>query len=112
MWPFAATRKFDGRAPRNLTPSELAQIAGRAGRHMNDGTFGTTADIGPMEPDIADPDREPSVRSAEIHLFWRNDDLKFTSLAALRASLARAPEQAGLLKAREADDELCAGGAV
>src|SRR5512135_2263659 len=37
---FAATRKFDGRAPRTLTPPELAQIAGRAGRHMKDGTFG------------------------------------------------------------------------
>jgi len=102
---FAATRKFDGRAPRKLTPSELAQIAGRAGRHMNDGTFGTTADIGPMGADIAD--RIESHQFDPLrHLFWRNDNLNFTSLATLRASLARAPDQAGLLKAREADDEL------
>jgi len=102
---FAATRKFDGRAPRKLTPSELAQIAGRAGRHMNDGTFGTTADIGPMEADIAD-----RIESHEFdplkYLYWRNDDLKFTSLAVLKASLAQAPDKPGLLKAREADDEL------
>ena len=39
---FSATRKFDGQNHRNLTPSELGQIAGRAGRHMNDGTFGVT----------------------------------------------------------------------
>ena len=43
---FAQTRKFDGRIHRRLDPSELAQIAGRAGRHMNDGTFGTTTEIG------------------------------------------------------------------
>ncbi len=34
---FSATRKFDGRVHRNLTPGEIGQIAGRAGRHMNDG---------------------------------------------------------------------------
>jgi ATP-dependent RNA helicase SUPV3L1/SUV3 len=42
---FAETRKFDGRHVRRLQPAELAQIAGRAGRHMNNGTFGTAADI-------------------------------------------------------------------
>ncbi len=102
---FAATRKFDGRTPRTLTPSELAQIAGRAGRHMNDGTFGTTADIGPMEPEVADRIESHQFDPLK-YLFWRNDDLKFTSLAALKASLARPPDRAGLLKAREADDEL------
>ena len=30
---FAQRRKFDGRRHRDLTPAELAQIAGRAGRH-------------------------------------------------------------------------------
>ena len=102
---FAATRKFDGRMPRKLTPSELAQIAGRAGRHMNDGTFGTTADIGPMEADTVDRIESHQFDPLK-YLFWRNDDLKFTSLAILKASLARPPELAGLLKAREADDEL------
>ena len=42
---FAGIRKFDGQSHRNLTPAELGQIAGRAGRHMNDGTFGVTGKV-------------------------------------------------------------------
>src|SRR5213079_520281 len=44
VW-FASLRKYDGRSTRPLRNVELAQIAGRAGRHMNDGTFGTTTDV-------------------------------------------------------------------
>jgi ATP-dependent RNA helicase SUPV3L1/SUV3 len=102
---FAAMRKFDGRQLRGLMPAELAQIAGRAGRHMNDGTFGTTADIAPLDPD--------TVEAIESHrferlrgLFWRNAELRFTSLDALRASLTQASDDPVLIKAREADDEL------
>ncbi|MEE8202332.1 MAG: helicase-related protein, partial [Alphaproteobacteria bacterium] len=51
---FASLRKFDGRSERALTAAEVAQIAGRAGRHMNDGTFGTAADVGPLDADIVD----------------------------------------------------------
>src|ERR1700727_3963960 len=68
---FAADRKFDGRGPRRLTAPEIAQIAGRAGRHMNDGTFGTTAEAGPLDEEI--------VEAVENHRFdpltsvwWRN----------------------------------------
>jgi ATP-dependent RNA helicase SUPV3L1/SUV3 len=100
---FAALRKFDGRAPRALEAAELAQIAGRAGRHMNDGTFGTTDDVGPLDPTV--------VNAVENHAFpmlkrlqWRNGDLRFTSLDILLASLARQPEIPGLIRAREADD--------
>src|SRR4029078_12405600 len=38
---FAGLEKFDGRRDRRLTIAEMAQIAGRAGRHQKDGTFGT-----------------------------------------------------------------------
>src|SRR5204862_5431131 len=41
---FASLSKFDGRSPRALDAAEVAQIAGRAGRHMNEGSFGVTAD--------------------------------------------------------------------
>ena len=102
---FAATRKFDGRGPRPLTASELGQIAGRAGRHMNDGSFGTTADAAPLDAEI--------VERIENHQFdplktlnWRNADLTFTSVAALRASLAEPPPPPDLVRARRADDEL------
>lgn len=47
----AAVRKFDGQNFRNLTPAELGQVAGRAGRHMNDGTFGVTGDVEPLDAD-------------------------------------------------------------
>ena len=51
---FASLRKFDGWSTRPLRPAELGQIAGRAGRHMNAGTFGCTADAAALEPEIAD----------------------------------------------------------
>ena len=48
---FAELRKYDGKTFRDLMTTEIAQIAGRAGRHMRDGTFGTTADAGALHPD-------------------------------------------------------------
>jgi len=102
---FASLRKFDGRAPRDLAASEVAQIAGRAGRHMNDGGFGTTGDCGPIPPEI--------VEAVENHHFpplkalsWRNSELRFATVAALIASLERPPTLPGLVRAREADDHL------
>jgi ATP-dependent RNA helicase SUPV3L1/SUV3 len=89
---FAAVRKFDGQNFRNLTPGELAQIAGRAGRHMNDGTFGVTGDVPAFEPDI--------VERLETHNFdtiktlqWRTRDLDFSSVDGLRESLRRLQQQ-------------------
>ncbi len=100
---FAGLVKFDGRAPRRLAAAEIAQIAGRAGRHMNDGSFGTTGEAQPLEPEL--------VEAVENHrfdplpaLFWRNAQLDFRSLDGLLRSLDRPPPAAGLLRAREADD--------
>jgi len=102
---FAALRKFDGRSPRGLEATEVAQIAGRAGRHMNDGTFGTTGDIGGIDDQI--------VTAVESHNFaalkrlqWRNAELRFTSVEALLASLNRLPDHPALMRARDADDHL------
>ncbi|MBL6946643.1 MAG: disulfide oxidoreductase [Rhodospirillales bacterium] len=102
---FAQTRKFDGRIPRNLTPTELAQIAGRAGRHMNDGTFGTTADTEPLEPEVASRIERHSFENVRF-LHWRNSRLRYTSVAALKASLDKRPKEPGLIRARPADDEI------
>ena len=102
---FAQTRKFDGRVPRDLRPEELAQIAGRAGRHMNDGTFGTTADIEGLDPDIAVRIENHDFDDLKT-IFWRNARLRFTSIQALQSSLARHPDREGLARARPADDEL------
>jgi ATP-dependent RNA helicase SUPV3L1/SUV3 len=100
---FARIGKFDGRGPRRLTAAEIAQIAGRAGRHMNDGTFGTTAEQGTLDAEI--------VEAIETHSFepltrlnWRNYRLQFGSIAALLKSLDERPSLPGLVQAREADD--------
>jgi len=104
IW-FASLRKFDGRSSRPLRDVELAQIAGRAGRHMNDGTFGTTADVSGLEPEVVD--------AIENHRFdplrdvqWRNSDLDFRSVPALIASLNVPPDHAALQRVREQDDQL------
>lgn len=102
---FARLSKFDGRMPRRLTPSELAQIAGRAGRHMNNGSFGTTTEAGGLDQDI--------VEAVEAHRFdpitalsWRNAELDFASVASLTASLDRGPPVRELRRKRDADDYL------
>ncbi|HEY6719706.1 MAG TPA: helicase-related protein [Reyranella sp.] len=104
VW-FASLRKYDGRSLRPLRNVELAQIAGRAGRHMNDGTFGTTAEVGGLEPEV--------VEAIENHRFdplrdieWRNNELDFRSVPALIASLNRPPPHAALQRVREQDDQL------
>jgi ATP-dependent RNA helicase SUPV3L1/SUV3 len=102
---FARLVKFDGRGPRRLTAAEIAQIAGRAGRHMNDGTFGTTDEAEDLEPEI--------VEAIEAHrfdplaqLWWRNSHLDFRSGASLWRSLERPPPYPFLTRAAEADDQI------
>ncbi len=102
---FAATRKFDGRKRRALTAAELAQTAGRAGRYTDDGTFGVTGKVGPLEADIVERIENHRFEALEF-LYWRNPELDFSSLDTLQQSLAAPPHMPGLLKAREADDEL------
>ncbi len=101
---FASDRKFDGYQYRRLTPAEFAQVAGRAGRHMRDGTFGVTGRVDPLEDDL--------VEALESHRFdpvktvqWRNAVLDFSSLAALHDSLEKPPAQDGLVKAPPAEDQ-------
>ena len=102
---FASNRKFDGYQFRQLNPSELAQIAGRAGRAQSDGTFGTTGRCPPFD--------DETVRALESHSFepvrmlqWRNSDLDFSSIGALQASLAMTPGGPGLTRAPTAEDIL------
>jgi ATP-dependent RNA helicase SUPV3L1/SUV3 len=100
---FASDRKFDGYQFRRLTAAELGQVAGRAGRHLKDGTFGVTSRVDPFE--------DPLVEALEQHRFdpvktiqWRNRDLDFSSLDTLKASLEKTPNREGLAKAPPADD--------
>jgi ATP-dependent RNA helicase SUPV3L1/SUV3 len=103
---FADVRKFDGREARPLEPAELAQIAGRAGRYLNDGSFGTLSPLGRLAPDVE--------RAIESHhfpkqrtLWWRSPELDFSSTDALIASLsvrARSPR----LKLSDGAEDLAA----
>jgi len=102
---FASLRKFDGQRPRTLVAAELAQIAGRAGRHMNDGTFGVTAEAGPLLPETVEDIEQHRFPKLKL-LYWRNPELDFSSLDSLACSLAMPPQQEGLVKSRQSDDEI------
>ena len=100
---FAATRKFDGFQFRNLNPGELGQVAGRAGRYMNDGTFGVTADAEPFDQGMIDRLENHNFDSVRM-LQWRNADLDFRTLDGLRKSLGTLPKTDGLTRAQDAPD--------
>jgi ATP-dependent RNA helicase SUPV3L1/SUV3 len=100
---FADLQKFDGREMRLLEPAELGQIAGRAGRYLNDGTFGTLAPLSPMPEALS--------RSIETHSFpgqksawWRNDRLDFSTIESLVASLSERPRARYLKLVERAED--------
>ncbi|BCG92403.1 DEAD/DEAH box helicase [Mesorhizobium sp. 131-2-1] len=100
---FAQNRKFDGYQYRNLTAAELGQIAGRAGRHLRDGTFGVTGQVDPLDEDL--------VQKIESHEFdpvkvmqWRTADFDFSSLDALKRSIETNAPVEGLTRALPAVD--------
>jgi ATP-dependent RNA helicase SUPV3L1/SUV3 len=102
---FASDRKFDGYQFRRLNPSEMAQIAGRAGRAQRDGTFGTTGRCQPFEDSLVHALESHSFEPIKV-LQWRNTDLDFSTIGALQASLARTPEEQWLTRAPVAEDIL------
>jgi ATP-dependent RNA helicase SUPV3L1/SUV3 len=87
---FAGLHKFDGRRDRRLTIAEMAQIAGRAGRHQRDGSFGTLGLGGDNAPEFSEEEidaiEEHRFRPLD-HLYWRSDDLDFSTTTDLIASL-------------------------
>jgi ATP-dependent RNA helicase SUPV3L1/SUV3 len=100
---FAGSRKFDGRNHRSLTPSELSQIAGRAGRHLNDGTFGVTGEVEPFDQELINKLENHEFEPVKV-LQWRNTQLDFQSIDRLKESLRQVPGHARLARARTADD--------
>ena len=100
---FAATRKFDGFQFRNLTAAELGQISGRAGRYMNDGTFGLTADAGSIDADTIERLEDHHFEPLRV-LQWRNRNLNFGSVDRLLGSLNALPNREGLARTRPGAD--------
>lgn len=102
---FSATAKFDGHRMRQLYPQELAQIAGRAGRHTENGTFGVTGEARPFDETVIEAIEEHRFDPVR-KLHWRNHDLEFGSAERLIASLERHTHDPWLTRARDADDVL------
>ena len=101
---FSNLKKFDGRKLRKLNLSEIGQIAGRAGRYLNNGSFGITGDckeIGAEEVDLIENHKFEEVKM----LFWRNSNLNFNSPYSLLKSLEQKPYHDWLKKIHECEDE-------
>ncbi|TGX54704.1 helicase [Sphingomonas gei] len=102
---FASLSKFDGRRQRRLTIAEMAQIAGRAGRHQRDGTFGALHEDGPS---AFTPEEVLALEAHQVprleHLYWREGEPDFASVDALVASLEAKPRADVLRAAPQATD--------
>ena len=101
---FSNLKKFDGKKLRKLNSSEIGQIAGRAGRYLNDGSFGITGDCSEINSE--------EVESLETHkfeeirtIFWRNPNLNFNNANSLLISLDEKPNEEWLRRIHECEDE-------
>lgn len=103
---FAALKKFDGRRRRRLTLAEIGQIAGRAGRHQKDGSFGVLSGLASsdeLQPEEIERLEDHSFPSLEW-LYWRNAEPDLTSVTGLIQSLEDTPRDRLLQAAPEAVD--------
>lgn len=100
---FSSLTKFDGRRMRHLQPDELAQIAGRAGRHIENGTFGVTGEAPPLDDGVAQAICDHRFQPVK-KLQWRNSRLQFGSVKRLIATLEERTDDFWLTRVRESDD--------
>ena len=101
---FSNLKKFDGKKLRRLNLSEIGQIAGRAGRYLNDGSFGITGEcdkISSEDVELIENHKFEEVRT----LFWRNSDIDFSNASNLIKSLDQKPKQDWLRRVNECEDE-------
>ncbi len=101
---FSNLKKFDGKKIRRLKISEIGQISGRAGRYLNDGSFGITgecSEINPEEIEFLENHNFPEIQN----IFWRNSNLKFNNKENLMKSLEEKPDKDWLRRVGECEDE-------
>ena len=101
---FSNIKKFDGKKIRRLKVAEIGQISGRAGRYLNDGSFGLTGEcdeISPEEIELLENHNFPEIQ----HIFWRNSNLIFNSKDSLLKSLEEKPNKEWLRRVGECEDE-------
>ena len=98
---FSSIKKFDGKKNRKLSLSEISQIAGRAGRHINDGTFGITGECKQLSSE--------EIENHELNniniLYWRNSSINFDSLDNLIKSLEKKTNSEFLKRVNDCEDE-------
>ena len=101
---FSNLRKFDGKKLRRLNLAEIGQIAGRAGRYLNDGSFGITGDCGEISAE--EVELLENHKFNDIHsIFWRNSNLNFNNGNTLIKSLEERPNKSWLKRIYECEDE-------
>ena len=101
---FSNIKKFDGKKLRRLNISEIGQIAGRAGRYLNNGSFGITGDCGEINPEeieALEQHKFPEIQN----IFWRNSNLNFDNKLILIKSLEEKPNKDWLRRIYECEDE-------
>ena len=100
---FAQNRKFDGYQYRDLSAAELGQIAGRAGRHLRDGTFGVTGQVDPLSEELIEKIEGHDFDPVKV-LQWRTVKFDYSSLDALKRSIDTVAPVEGLTRALPAVD--------
>ena len=101
---FSSLRKFDGKKNRKLNLSEISQIAGRAGRHINDGTFGVTGECKQLSFDEVEKLEKHELQKIDV-LYWRNSEINFDSLDNLVFSLEKNTNNKFLKRINDCEDE-------
>ncbi len=101
---FNNIKKFDGKKTRKLKLTEISQIAGRAGRHINDGTFGVTGDCKQLSSDEIEKLENHDLNKVDM-IYWRNSNINFDSLSSLISSLEQKTNNEFLRKIHDCEDE-------
>ena len=101
---FSNLKKFDGKKTRRLNLIELSQIAGRAGRYKNNGSFGTTGDCESLNSDEIERIENHDLPETKP-IYWRNSNLDFSNPQNLIMSLEQKPRNNNLIRSNESVDE-------
>ena len=101
---FSNLKKFDGKKTRRLNLSEISQIAGRAGRHINDGSFGITGQCENFSADEIEKLEKHELSEIKM-INWRNSELNFKNLESLMSSLEERPKNEFLKRINDCEDE-------
>ena len=102
---FSNLKKFDGKKTRRLNLVEMSQIAGRAGRYKNNGSFGTTGECESLNSDEIEKIENHNLPNNKL-LYWRNSNLNFANTEKLIASLEVKPDNKNLIKVNDSADEI------